>query len=61
VDIKTIEAEALSLSTEERAALAYRLLLSLEDIPEPEFNRLWAEESSRRVAEVDSGRAQRKR
>ena len=53
-----IESEALSLPVEERVLLAHRLLLSLEEISEPEFDRLWGEESARRVAEVDAGRVQ---
>ena len=51
-----IESEALALPVEERASLAQRLLLSLEDISEPEFDRLWGEESARRAAEADAGR-----
>jgi hypothetical protein len=35
-----------------------RLLLSLEEVSEPEFEHLWAEESARRVAEFDAGKAQ---
>jgi hypothetical protein len=35
-----------------------RLLLSLEEISEPEFDRLWGEESARRAAEFDAGKAQ---
>jgi putative addiction module component (TIGR02574 family) len=57
MDIKEIEAEALSLPSEERASLAQRLLLSLEDVSDAEFKHLWAEESSRRAAALDSGRA----
>ena len=53
-----IESEALSLPVEERALLAHRLLLSLEEISEPEFDRLWGEESAQRAAEVDAGRVQ---
>jgi len=56
MDVKEIEAEALSLPSEERASLAQRLLLSLEDVSDAEFEHLWAEESSRRAAAVDSGR-----
>ena len=55
MDAKEIETEALSLPSEERASLAHRLLLSLEELSEAEFERLWAEESSRRLANVDSG------
>lgn len=57
MDAKEIEAEALSLPREERASLAHRLLLSLEEVSDAEFERLWAEESSRRMVEVDSGQA----
>jgi putative addiction module component (TIGR02574 family) len=46
----------MSLPVHERAALVQRLLLSLEEISESEFDRLWGEESARRVAEVDAGR-----
>jgi hypothetical protein len=58
MDIKEIEAEALSLPSEERASLAHRLLLSLEEVSDPEFERLWAEESLRRSVQLDSGKAQ---
>ena len=50
-----IESEALALPIDARASLAHRLLLSLEEISEPEFDRLWGEESVRRVAEADAG------
>lgn len=53
-----IEAEALSLPMEARASLARRLLLSLEEITEPEFDQIWGEESARRAAELDAGRVQ---
>jgi putative addiction module component (TIGR02574 family) len=57
MDVKEIEAEALSLPSEERASLAHRLPLSLEDISDAELEQVWAEESARRAAAVDSGRA----
>jgi putative addiction module component (TIGR02574 family) len=57
MDIKEIEAEALSLSSEDRASLVHRLLLSLDEVSDQEFEHLWAEESLRRAAQVDSGRA----
>lgn len=56
MDITQIEAEALSLPAAARASLAHRLLLSLEEVSESEFDRLWGEESARRAAELDSGR-----
>jgi hypothetical protein len=55
MDIKALEAEALSLPSDERASLAHRLLLSLEDISEADFDRLWAEESAKRTAALDAG------
>ena len=58
MDITQLEAEVLALPSEARAALAQRLLLSLEDVTEAEFDHLWGEESLRRVADLDSGRAQ---
>jgi putative addiction module component (TIGR02574 family) len=53
-----IEHEALSLPLDERAALAQRLLLSLEEISESEFDRLWGEESAARAAQFDAGQTQ---
>jgi hypothetical protein len=55
MDIRALEAEALSLPSDERASLAHLQLLSLDDISETEFARLWAEESARRVAALDAG------
>lgn len=54
MNIARIELEALSLPVDARASLAHRLLLSLEEISEPEFDRLWGEESARRAAEFDA-------
>ncbi|MFP5306126.1 MAG: addiction module protein [Gammaproteobacteria bacterium] len=56
MDVTKLEAEALALPVEARAELAHKLLLSLEDIPDTEFDRIWGEESARRAAEVDAGR-----
>ena len=56
MDIEKIEAELLALPSELRASLAEKLLLSLEDLSESEFERLWAEESARRAAAIDAGR-----
>jgi putative addiction module component (TIGR02574 family) len=55
MNLPQIESEALGLPVQDRAALAQRLLLSLEDVSEAEFERLWADESVRRVAEFDAG------
>jgi Putative addiction module component len=37
--------------------LAQRLLLSLEEVSESEFEQLWVDESVRRVAELDAGKS----
>ena len=50
-----IESEVLALPLEQRASLARRLLLSLEEATDAEFDRLWGEESARRAAELDCG------
>jgi hypothetical protein len=52
-----VENEALKLNPEARAELAEKLLKSLEDLPEEEIERLWAEEAVRRDAELDAGTA----
>ena len=54
--MELIEAEALKLSVEERARLADRLLASLSG--DPEIDEAWAKEVEKRIAEIESGRAQ---
>ena len=49
---------ALSLEVRDRAALAEKLLASLEELTEEEADRLWAEEAQRRLEEYRAGRAQ---
>ena len=48
---------ALSLDVDDRAALAERLLASLDELSEEEAERLWAEEAQRRRQEFAAGRA----
>ena len=48
---------ALSLDVQDRAALAQRLLISLEELSEEEADRLWADEAQRRLEEYRAGRA----
>ncbi|MEA3219530.1 addiction module protein [Immundisolibacter sp.] len=55
-DVKELEAQALSLPLDARASLAHRLLQSLEEVSEAEYEWLWGEESLCRAAEADSGR-----
>ena len=51
-----ILAEAMELSLEERAQLAGKLLLSLDEPSESEVERLWMEEAERRLKEFREGR-----
>ena len=55
-ELEKLEAEALKLTAGERAALAQRLLASLED--DAEIDEAWAVEVERRIAEVESGAVQ---
>jgi putative addiction module component (TIGR02574 family) len=55
VDIESIEREALHLPTSDRAKLAQRLLLSLDDLTEAELDQLWLDEAERRACEIDQG------
>ena len=48
---------ALGLPVEERAALAERLLASLDELSEAESDRLWAQEAERRLAAHRNGTA----
>ncbi|MGZ5443930.1 MAG: addiction module protein [Thermoanaerobaculia bacterium] len=49
--------DALELSSDARAALARRLLDSLETPDPDEHERLWVEESARRYEDLRAGRA----
>mgnify|MGYP001572252987 CR=1 FL=1 len=53
----TIEDTALHLPPKQRAELAHKLLLSLEDQNEDEIAEAWRVEVLRRAAEIDSGLA----
>ena len=54
--LEVLESEALKLTPSERAALAQRLLASLEE--DSEIEEAWAAEIERRIAEVENGAAQ---
>lgn len=56
--LEEILKNALDLNPVDRAALAERLLASLEDLSEEEAERLWAEEAERRLEEYRAGRAE---
>lgn len=51
----TIEREALYLPVSERAKLAHKLLLSLDDLSESEVEAAWFDEAERRAREIDQG------
>jgi hypothetical protein len=46
----------LQLEPTTRAALARTLLASLDDLPDQEYERLWAEEAEARYADFLTGR-----
>jgi putative addiction module component (TIGR02574 family) len=53
---RKVEGEALRLPPKARAQLAERLLGSLDDAFDPDNDRLWLEESERRLDELESGK-----
>jgi hypothetical protein len=55
--LEEIVEEAMHLDSESRAAVAKRLLDSLEDLTAEEHGRLWVEESARRYQEILEGEA----
>lgn len=55
--LEDIASEALQLSIESRAALAKRLLDSLDELTPEEYERLWVEEAARRYQQLKSGTA----
>ena len=55
--IDEIKREALRLDPSVRADLARELLESLDDLPEPDVERLWLEEAERRRADAQSGKS----
>lgn len=53
--VDTVEDIALHLPPQQRAELAHKLLLSLEEQNEDEVAEEWRVEALRRAAEIDSG------
>jgi putative addiction module component (TIGR02574 family) len=56
--LEDVEEEALELKLDDRAALAEKLLSSLEGISEVENERLWLAEAERRLLEIQSGQVE---
>ncbi|MBZ0096561.1 MAG: addiction module protein [Sulfuricella sp.] len=55
MNTETIEDTVLHLPPQQRAELAHKLLLSLEEQSEDEIAEAWRVEALRRSAEIDSG------
>ena len=51
-----IERAALDLPAAKRARLVRKILLSLEDLPQAELDKLWLDEAVRRAADIDEGK-----
>jgi hypothetical protein len=56
-DFAEVLKSALSLNADDRAAVAAKLLASLDDLDEDEAARLWTEEASRRREDFRARRA----
>jgi putative addiction module component (TIGR02574 family) len=56
ISIEMITDAAMSLSSDARALLADRLVESLDPLTDLDIRAAWAEESSRRLAEVRTGK-----
>ena len=56
-DVTEVLKSALSLNADDRAAVAERLLASLDDLDADEVARLWTAEASRRREDYLAGRA----
>ncbi|HVT57163.1 MAG TPA: addiction module protein [Thermoanaerobaculia bacterium] len=56
--LEDVEEEALELKLDDRAALAAKLLRSLEGMSETENERLWLAEAERRQQEIQRGQVE---
>ena len=50
--------DALELSPQERAALAHSLILSMDEVVDPDVEQSWNAEIERRVGEIRSGKVE---
>ena len=55
--LEEIATEALEMSVESRAALAKRLIDSLDELAPEDYERMWAEEAARRYRQLKAGTA----
>ena len=58
MDSKTLHEAALNLPPDERAALAEKLLLSLDEPTDAELEQVWLSEAAHRARELDRGDVQ---
>lgn len=58
MQLEQLSKEVMNLSLEERAELAQRLLVSLDEAPTSEIERLWMQEAERRLKEFREGKVQ---
>ena len=58
MDSKTLQEAALSLPPEERAALAEKLLSSLDEPSDAELEQAWLSVAARRARELERGNVQ---
>jgi DNA-binding SARP family transcriptional activator len=56
-DLEEITSAALGMNVESRAALAKRLIDSLDELEPDEYERLWVEEAARRYEQLKAGTA----
>lgn len=56
-NISAILKDAMSLDARDRAALAEKLLASLEQLSDKEAESIWADEAQRRLKEYRAGRS----
>lgn len=54
MDLESLENEALNLSSQERARLAFDLIESLELLSPAEIEQLWTQEALRRSEQIDA-------
>jgi len=57
MDFAEIEQQVLQLPVLQRTALTQKLLSSLDEVDDVEYERLWAIELQRRIQEIDEGKA----
>ena len=55
--IRALEKEVLELPPKSRARFAERIIETIDDYTSPEVEKAWTEEISRRVTEIESGKA----